>query len=139
MNAKTADDTGISGLSPTMVSRRLLVLAFVQEYIGRWGTSPSYGEIARGCQTNTTRVKEALRSLVREGQLLRKPGARGLALPDQRDAAVRMLRELGYLVYDERAVTNPTLLAGPMLDYDPVHGREIIGKESSQDGAAKAA
>ena len=126
-------------LTPVMASRRLQVLEFVRSYLVKYGASPSYGEIARGCGTNTSRVKEALQSLVKSGLLLRRPGPRGLALPDTRDAAIQLLSELGYMVFDERTVIKPALQSRPLLDYDPVHGREIIGQEGSQDGSAKAA
>lgn len=127
-------------LAPEMVSLRLLVLAFVKGYIGRWGASPSYGEIAEACGTNRTRVKKAVRSLQGDGLLLRlnRPGsanARALALPAQRDAAAQLLTGLGYRVLPqaehaaedagEAGVTERPLRAAEWLDYDPVLGTRL--------------
>ena len=123
-------------LSAQMASRRLLILEFVQDYIGHRHVSPSYSEIAAGCGTNRTRVKDAIHKLVRDGLLLRRPGPRGLALPSERDAAVRVLSELGYLVFDAKAaVTKSTLLTTPALDYNPAHG-ETGGQESDSSRSA---
>ena len=118
-------DDGCHRLKPEMASRRLLVLAFVREYFARWGSSPSYGEIAAALATNRSRVRDAVRQLVRAGQLLRVPGPRGLILPDIRDQALRQLRELGWHVDDgARTVTHSTLLARPPLDYQPQNAVE---------------
>lgn len=133
-------------LVPEMSSRRLQVLAFVRDYIARMGGSPSYGEIAAGIGTNRTRVKEAVRSLAREGLLLRRPGARGLALPENQAAAIATLRALGWVVDEAigcavdlraRRVTDPTLLGLPVLGYcrttagdEDGHGSE--GQEGAQ-------
>lgn len=116
-------------LAPDMVSFRLLVLAFVRDYIGKRGASPSMGEIANGVlpPTNRTRVKQAVRSLAADGLLLRTPGPRGLRMPTERDAALRVLRELGWRVdWDtevayppdrRQGVTDPPLLPPAELDY----------------------
>jgi len=105
-------------LSPDMASFRGLVLAFVRQYIEEWQQSPSYGEIAGALESNRTRVRRAIRSLESDSLILRTAGPRGLRLPDQRENAVRMLRELGYNVDDRAAaVTNPPLLSPPALDY----------------------
>lgn len=105
-------------LTPAMASMRLLVLDFVRRYIGRWKASPSYGEIAEALGTNRTRVRKAVKSLESEGLLLRSPGPRGLAMPSERQAALRVLRMLGWHV-DERAeaVTNRPLRLSPALSY----------------------
>ena len=95
-------------LRPEMVSLRLHVLGFVRRYIGRFKYSPSQGEIAAACSTNRTRVKDALKSLAEEGLLLRSPGPRGLKMPSERDAALRVLKALGWSVDEaERHVAPP--------------------------------
>lgn len=111
-------------LSPEMASFRALVLAFVRDYIAEWGQSPSYGEIAAGVHSNRTRVKRAVVSLERAGLLLRTPGTRGLALPDEVERARLTLERVGLLPPSFEAagqpatpVTNPTLLPPPALDY----------------------
>lgn len=137
-------------LAPEMVSLRLLVLAFVKGYIGKWGASPSYGEIAEATGTNRTRVKKAVRSLQTDGLLLRlnRPGstnARALALPAQRDAAAQLLTGLGYRVLPGRenataagaseiAITDRTLRAAERLDYDPELGTRL-DREDGQGAA----
>lgn len=99
---------------------RLLVLAFVRDYIGHWGRSPSLGEVAAGLGTNRKRVFKSVRSLVRDGLLLRTPGPRGLALPADRDTALRVLVALGWTVdLDLERVTDRGLLPRPELDYRP--------------------
>lgn len=111
-------------LRPEMTSRRLLVLAFVRNYIDRWGESPSYGEIANGLNISATRARQLVKALVKSGQVLRKPGPRGLSLPTQIEDAIRQLRELGWQVDEPHGLALPpcadsSLLAPPMLDYHP--------------------
>ncbi|WP_275230908.1 LexA family protein [Novosphingobium album (ex Liu et al. 2023)] len=115
-----------------MASRRLLLLAFVRDYIARWGESPSHGEIASGLGISRTRARQLIKALVRSGQLLHRPGPRGLSLPAQRDEAVRRLRDLGWKVDEDLARASPespaapcakTSLPGPIvLDYVPRDG-----------------
>ena len=132
-------------LKPEMTSRRLLVLAFVRDYMAQWGSSPSYGEIANGLGISHTRVRQQVKALVASGQLLRRPGPRGLHLPTLRDEAVRQLRDLGYVV-DEDIFTvgipcaNSTLPVRPVLDYLPAQDAENSGQwEKQQGGARKSA
>lgn len=103
-------------LTPGMASLRLLVLRFVREYLGSWGASPSYGEIAAALDTNRTRVRKAVQSLAADGLLWRSPGPRGLALPEDLSGAMRLLTSHGYRV---EAVTHSPLPADAVLDYDP--------------------
>lgn len=113
-------------LSPEMASFRALVLAFVRSYLTEWGQSPSYGEIAAGTGSNRTRVKRAVVSLERAGLLLRTPGTRGLALPDEIERARLTLERAGLL-----PVTNPTLLPPPALDYPAGRNRPKRGKRGN--------
>ena len=118
-------------LTPEMVDFRLLVLDFVHDYIGRWRSSPSYGEIANALQSNKTRVRKAVKSLVADGKLHRTPGPRGLSLPSMRDQALQLLRLEGLLAEGGTlmtAVTHRPLLPPPALDY-PRDGTSL-----SQDG-----
>lgn len=120
-------------LAPEMASFKLLVLGFIRDYIGLMGASPSYGEIAARFHSNRKRVMKAVLSLEREGLLIRTRGQRGLRLPSLRDAAIRQLRDQGW-VLDEEAktgalpsgwldasvpVTKRGLLTMPALDYQP--------------------
>ena len=104
-------------LSPDMASFRALVLAFVVSYINSWGQSPSYGEIAAATGSNRTRVKRAVASLEKAGLLHRTPGTRGLSLPDAIDRARQTLIRAGVMPVVAAAVTKPTLLPPPALDY----------------------
>lgn len=131
-------------LSPEMVSFRALVLAFVASYINSWGQSPSYGEIAAATGSNRTRVKRAVVSLERAGLLLRSPGTRGLALPDEIERARLTLERAGFVPLSsaavgqtKAAVTNPTLLPPPVLDYPS--GRRRSGRGKQQDGSSDSA
>jgi len=107
-------------LRPDMSSRRNLVLAFVRDYIGRWQTSPSCGEIAEGVGTSRTTVKRLVRSLVQDGYLLRSAGPRGLALPADEAAAIERLLALGWRIDgQERTARGPDwpLPGADVLDY----------------------
>lgn len=115
--------TDLGRLTPEMVSFRGHVLAFVREYIAKWGHSPSYGEIAAALETGKTRVKRSVNSLVKDGLLLKTKGVRGLKLPSSRESAIRTLQELGWKIEDgscappRQAGTKTTLLPPPSLDY----------------------
>jgi len=134
-----SQSTGGLRLGPEMASFRLLVLKFVRDYIGRWGQSPSYGEIANSLQTNRTRIRKAIKSLVAEGMLLNAPGPRGLTMPTAPDDALRVLRALGWAVEEDikrlrppgtcNGVTNRPLLPPAALDY--------IDRSTAGDGHAK--
>tara|TARA_R110002072_G_scaffold38314_4_gene110894 strand:+ start:6071 stop:6511 length:441 start_codon:yes stop_codon:yes gene_type:complete len=110
-----------------MASFRLLVLAFVRAYFFDHRVSPSQGEIRNALDTTRTRVRDALRSLEKDGLIIRIPGKRGLSLPSMRDEAIRQLRDLGFRVDEDiMRVSSPncstsgpnfTLLPPPTLDY----------------------
>jgi len=142
-------------LAPTMASFRLLVLSFVRDYIAVTGAGPSYGEIAAKFATNRMRVKRTIASLEREGLVIRNPGRRGLALPSLRDAAVRYLRQQGFIVNEDARtmmppeswfgtyvpVTKRTLLTTPALDYQPpdsAPGERLEGGVDGGTGGEKA-
>jgi len=120
-----------------MSSLRLLVLDWVQQYIGRWDASPSYGEIAQGLGISRKRVFKAVRSLVNDGLLLRRPGPRGLAMPTQIDAALRVLQAFGW-VTAAPGETLSGLLPPPALDYGPAPAskEQAGGDEDSEQGGA---
>jgi hypothetical protein len=117
------DDRKELRISPEMASTKLLVLRFIRNYIGKWKQSPSQGEIVNGCKLTRTSVRNALRSLQRDGLILRTPGPRGIALPAQRDAALRTLEALGYQI---NADLHLPLLPPPVLDYPIPATSEII-------------
>lgn len=107
------------------------MLDFVRSYILRWSDSPSVSEIAAGVDISRSRVKQHLRALVKSGQLLRRPGPRGLLLPELRDEAVRQLRELGWSVDEALLIVrppcpDPTLPPLVTLDYLPID-QEVFG------------
>lgn len=118
MQDRVRDAEAARRLSPAMASFRALVLGFVRGYLTEWGQSPSYGEIAAGLGSNRTRVKRAVVSLEKAGLLLRTPGTRGLALPDEIERARLTLERAGMLPAPPGpSVTNRTLLPPPALDY----------------------
>lgn len=112
------DDFRPPRLTAEMASQRLLVLDFVRAYIGRWCQSPSQGEIANALEIDRTKVWRAIRSLERDGFLLRTPGPRGLALPGAEDEALRQLRAHGWIINPgERHVAKANMLPPAELDY----------------------
>ena len=111
-------------LTPAMASFRLLVLDFVRAYFRENGASPSYGEIAGGLESSRNQVKVAVKSLVRDRLLLQGERPRSLALPSERDAAIRALEGLGFRVDEDartitQPITDPPLLPPATLDYVP--------------------
>lgn len=105
-------------LSAEMASQRLLVLDFVRRYIERWKYSPSQGEIAAALDIDSGKVRRAIRSLARDGMIVRRPGSRGLMLPEAEAEAVRQLRALGWVVNPtDEVIAKPTLLPPAALDY----------------------
>lgn len=142
-NKSAADAVDRPKLAPEMSSRRLLVLAFVRDYLAKWGESPSHGEIAAGLGISRTRSRQHVKALVKSGQLLSRPGPRGLSMPTLRDEAVRQLRELGWTVDDDvgemRApCANSTLPGSTLLDYLPSQSDGDVGNgEESRDGSTR--
>ena len=88
-------------LSPTMVSRKLLILDFIRRYIAEWRQGPSLGEIAADQGISRPNVLKHVRTLTREGELVRRPGPRGIALPDRQQVAKEQLRADGWIVDDD--------------------------------------
>lgn len=150
INGGHTGDAAALRLAPDMASLRLLVLSFVRAYIGRWGASPSYGEIAAATRSNRTRVRKAVRSLSDDGLILRAAGPRGLSLPDRRDEALRVLKALGWEIWpSERdsgagklvapstsGVTNRPLQLADLLGYHRrLPGDEAGPLEKEQEGS----
>ncbi|WP_152608735.1 LexA family transcriptional regulator [Croceibacterium mercuriale] len=105
--ATSGTPTRITSLAPDMASFRLLVLGFVRDYIGLMHASPSYGEIAAELDSSRKRVMKAVRSLERDGLLIRAAGPRGLRLPSLRDAAIRQLRDAGFFIDEDLKIAAP--------------------------------
>lgn len=108
------------GLSPTMVSRKLQVLAFIEHYFAAHGTGPSMGEIAAGCgHINRMRALDAVNALHREGRIHRTIGvARSIRPLTADEEAIRRLQSAGY------AVTKTGLHEVPDLDHSDEDGAE---------------
>ena len=100
-------------LTPAMMSRKLQIVSFVMQYIGRWGQWPSYGEIAGAMGITSSTARDGVRRAVRDGLLHREPGSRrGRPTSSDRPpsltpaAAAEMLdrlREAGVVVMDPTA------------------------------------
>lgn len=123
-------------LAPAMVSRRLIVLSFVRDYIGIWSASPSLGEIAAGCGISRSRARQLVEALVREGRLAKSPGTRGLSLPESRDHAVRLLRDLGWVVDELTGCAKAPLPPAARLDYVPDAQQHGVSDGGETEGAA---
>ncbi len=103
-------------LSPEMASRKLQVLAFIRLFHAQHGVGPSLGEIAAAVGTTRTRVHDSIRKLAREGRVHHMPGQpRGVRPAETRDEALRVLREEGWIILQDRnAARHPNAL--PILD-----------------------
>lgn len=120
--APISDGTPVR-LCPGMESQRLLVLAFVRNYLERFQLSPSQGEIAHGLGIPRQTVRNALRSLERDGLIVRGKGPRGLSLPSLRDEAVRQLVALGWC-WKDGVLHSPS--ADPLGDPDSTLPGRIV-------------
>lgn len=127
-------------LSAEMASQRLLVLDFVRRYFAQWRHSPSQGEIAAALDIDAGKVRRAIRSLARDGMLLRTPGPRGLVLPDTEAEALRQLRALGWIVNPiDEVVAKATLLPPAALDYPDIGDEEDgTNGDTAFDGTGSA-
>ena len=107
-------------LCPQMVSTRLLVLAFVGDYIAQWRASPSLGEIANSVGVSRSTVRKAVQRLVKSGALVKVPGHRGLSLPITPIDA----RGIDAMGPGAAGGVNAPLAMVPVLDYPPriLHG-----------------
>lgn len=101
-------------LSPTMASRKLQLLAFIEIYYGQHGVGPSHSEMAAALSASTSRVKELLAKLEREGRIHRMRGVtRGIRPISAEQEAIRRLAAAGYIL------PKAGLVALPVLDHHP--------------------
>jgi SOS-response transcriptional repressor LexA len=95
--------------------RRYEALAFIIEWIVRSGSSPVYGEIARGMNVSETRAKQLVGQLIRERIIEKTPGAqRSLRVRDlsrSRRIVEETLRRIGWVTADPM---------GPLLQPTPL-------------------
>lgn len=106
-------------LTPDMASRKYQVLDFLRRYCAAHGGNPSLSEMAAACNTNKSRVQDAIRKLEREGLVERIAGiARGVSPVSDHDLVLRQLAADGYVI-------NPPGLA--LLDLDDA-GRLTVTK-----------
>jgi SOS-response transcriptional repressor LexA len=126
----------IPALSPTMASRKLQVLAFVELFYSARGVGPSLGEISAALDFSRQRAHDLICTLEREGRIERTPGMHRSIRPIAAEQeAVRRLKAAGYVL------TNPGLRGRFDLDHIPVpHGQEIeTGRKGQADiGAIRA-
>ncbi|WP_260591502.1 hypothetical protein [Sphingomonas sp. TF3] len=134
--------------SPSMVSTKLQVLDFAKAYFLRWGSSPSYGEIAGAVGIGRSRARDMVRTLTAEGEILRAPGDRrrmsfpGLEQHVSEGDAILALRAAGWTVNPDGQVferstasTFPPLPRVPELEQTPVTddgGQQNVGQQSSR-------
>ncbi|MEO7467759.1 MAG: hypothetical protein ABIV36_12145 [Sphingobium limneticum] len=123
-------------LSPAMASRKNQVLVFIRLYWRAHGVGPSLSEIAAACDTNRSRVQDAIRKLSKEGRVIRDPGkARGVRPAESHEEALHLLEAQGWSV-------NPTRLelvypGPPLIDLDE-QGRLTVTNASLPSGPARA-
>lgn len=112
-------------LTPTMVSRKNQVLAFIRSYYAAHGEGPSITEITHAVHCARSRVHEAIRKLEREQKINRVPGKpHGISPISGHEEAIRQLEAAGYIVNPGRLelLTPPP----PLIDLDE-QGRLKVG------------
>jgi hypothetical protein len=128
-------------LSPTMVSNKLLALAFIKQYLARHGEGPSYGEIAAELRTNRELVRKLVNRLASDGTIIKGQGPRSISLPGTHEDMLRRLRAAGWTIDEQdlrlapplpAPVTNPPLPLLPELDHIP--DTEFGGRHGSNTG-----
>jgi hypothetical protein len=140
-------------LSPTMSSTQNLALAFIQGYFGRWGVSPTLGEISAHLSTSRKRAHEIVHQLATKRLLEVTAGkARGIRLVDrtqelsENQVLARLLAE-GWTIGagsriifppgDAQGVTENGLFLLPLLDHD--HDPDQAGtKDGKTDEGRRA-
>lgn len=121
-------------LTPTMASRKLQALDFIARYIGRWGGSPSYDEIANELGVSKTRARSLVRQLERDGHIVRERGGRRtirlLEGSDRASLADAMLelRRRGFVVDEDLFTISAPCTNRPLPVLPPL--RHIPGTES---------
>lgn len=112
-------------LTPTMASRKLQVLDFVQRFYAARGEGPSISEMANALNCARSRIQDAIRKLEREQRIHRVPGkARSISPISSHEEAIRQLEARGYIVNPgklELAAPPP-----PLIDLDE-RGRLKVG------------
>lgn len=106
-------------LTPDMASRKYQVLDFIRQYCSAHGGNPSLSEIAAACNTNKSRVQDAIRKLERDGLVDRVPGARGVSPINHQDAVLSALKAQGYVI-------NPP--GTPLIDMDEAGQLTVSGR-----------
>ena len=89
--------------SPEMASTRVRVLEAAKRYYAWLGMSPSFRELAWLTGSSRSQVHDAVHALAAKGELLLRPGPRGIVLPDKLDMlsegdVVLLLRRRGFIV-----------------------------------------
>jgi SOS-response transcriptional repressor LexA len=100
------------------LQRRDEVLAFLIEWIARWGTSPSFADISRDLKMSSTRAKQLVKQLVERGVVEQIPGAtRSLRVRDvagSRNALEHALRNLGWTAAEPMGALLPPFPDGQL-------------------------
>ncbi len=90
-------------LKPTMVSRKIQALRFIKEFYAEWGSSPSLEEIGAALGVSRQRAHALVCKLDADRAIMRRPGNRGILLPDpalmmSRSDALLLLQASGWKV-----------------------------------------
>lgn len=87
------------GLTPTMVSRKEQLLAFIRAYFTAHGVGPTITEMTNALRCSRSRVHYAIRKLEREQRIHRVLGVpRGITPISGHEEAIRQLQAIGYIV-----------------------------------------
>ncbi len=90
-------------LKPTIVSRKLQALRFIKEFYAEWASSPSLEEIGAALGVSRQRAHALICKLEADRLIVRRPGNRGILLPDpalmmSRSDALLLLQASGWKV-----------------------------------------
>ena len=123
-------------LSPTMVSRKLQVLHFIEQFFAVHGVGPSLGEIGRALGVTPKRVHDLVTRLAYDGRIQRQRGkARSIRPLTAREEAIRQLRDDGFIIDEDiLSIRTPLTNAGLHLPPDLDHIPDRDGDGDGQNG-----
>ena len=91
--------------SSAIGSRKLQALSAIKAHFRECGKTPSYSDIGRALDISRKRAFELVRSLAADGDVILKPGPRGIVLPEPAemmafDDLMLQLQAHGFIIFE---------------------------------------